>query len=258
MDNRSSNYTFGKHADNVFASNKKPNKRLQYSFGVHFSAAKIGSIIKYEIHAHYCGCWNGCKIFHVVWNNLVEFKRVLIHLGDFHGMLELFSIIGKVVQGSGFEDIVYQTGLCTSGDINGIIAGKHCNRCWFVNESFAEALDRLFCECCGISCLSDLISLIKGIENEDDCEELVSQEAFQRYEKEYERRRNECLQGKFGKTVQFWMIYIHLIERQHKLYLSVNLNNFELRLHCWRKLQHFAFQQINKTMHDMERTTVCS
>ena len=181
------------------------------------------------------------KFFHVVWNNPVEFRRVLIHLGDFHGMLELFSIIGKAVQGSGFEDIVYQTGLCTSGSINGIIAGKHYNRCCFVHESFAEALDRLFCENCGISCPSDLISLMKGIENEDDCEELVSQEAFQRYEKEYERRRNECLQGKFGKTAQFWMIYIYHIERQHKLHLSVNLNNFELRLHCWREITALCF-----------------
>ena len=142
------------------------------------------------------------------WNNPVEFKRVLIHLGDFHGMLELFSIIGKVVQGSRFEDIVYQAGLCTSGGINGIIAGKHYNRCWFVHKSFAEALDRLFCESCGSSFRSNLITLIKAIENEDDCEELVSQEAFQRYHKEYERRRNECLQGEFGKTAQFWLIFV--------------------------------------------------
>ena len=84
----------------------------------------------------------------MVWNNPVEFKRILIHLGDFHSMLELFSIIGKVVQGSGFEDIVYQADLCASGSINGIIAGKHYNRCWFVLESFTEALDRLFCESC--------------------------------------------------------------------------------------------------------------
>ena len=150
------------------------------------------------------------KFLHVVWNNPVEFKRVLIHFGDFYGMWELFSIIGKVVQGSGFEDIVYQAGLCTSGGINGIIAGKYHNRYWFVHESFAEALDRFFWESCGISCPSDLISLIKGTENEDDCEQLVSREAFQRYEKEYERRRNECLQGKFRKTAQFWMIYVYI------------------------------------------------
>ena len=116
------------------------------------------------------------KYFHVVWNNPVEFKRALIYLGDFYGMLELFSIIGKVVQGSGFEDIADQAGLCTSGGINGIIAGKYYNRYWFVHESFAEALDRLFWESCGVSCPSDLISLIKGIENEDGCGELLSQD----------------------------------------------------------------------------------
>ena len=73
-----------------------------------------------------------------------------------------------------------------------------------------------------------------------------------------EQRRIECLQGKFGKTAQFWMIYIYLTEGQHKLHLSINLNKFGLRLTVGRKLQHFAFRQINKTMHDMERTTVCS
>ena len=49
--------------------------------------------------------------FHVVWNNPVKFKRVLTYLGDFHGMLELFSMIGKIVQRSSFKDIVYQTSL---------------------------------------------------------------------------------------------------------------------------------------------------
>ena len=160
MDSQNSNYTFGKRADDVCASNKKPNKRLQYSFGVHLSVAEIGSIIKYEYTHITVDAGAAAKFFHLVWNNPV----VKNHLGSFHGMLELFSIIGKLVQGSGSEDIKYQTGLCTFGGINGIIAGKHYNRCWFVHESLAEALDRLFCESCGISCPSDLISLVKGIE----------------------------------------------------------------------------------------------
>ena len=59
------------------------------------------------------------KFYHVVWNNPLEFKNVIIHLGDFHAMVETFGIIGKIVAGSGFEDIVYQAGLCTSGGIKG-------------------------------------------------------------------------------------------------------------------------------------------
>ena len=47
------------------------------------------------------------KFFHVVWNNPDEFNNVLIHLEDFHAMMEFFSTIGKFVAGSGFEEVVY-------------------------------------------------------------------------------------------------------------------------------------------------------
>ena len=52
--------------------------------------------------------WAACKFFQVIWNNLEEFENVLIHLGDFHGMVEYFGIIDKIMLGSEFEDIVYQ------------------------------------------------------------------------------------------------------------------------------------------------------
>ena len=48
------------------------------------------------------------KFYHVIWNNSVVFHNVLIHLGDFHTMMEFVCIIGKIITGSGFEEIVYQ------------------------------------------------------------------------------------------------------------------------------------------------------
>ena len=68
----------------------------------------------------------------------VEQSKVLIHLGDFHGMMEFFSAIGKIVQDSGFEEAVYQAGLCTSEGIKGVLSGKHYNRSWRIHECFAE------------------------------------------------------------------------------------------------------------------------
>ena len=86
------------------------------------------------------------KFYQVVWNNLIVFKNVVIHLGDMHGFMEFFRNIGKAVTGSGFEDIIYQAELCTTGGIKGVLSGKHYNRSWMVYECFAEAIDRLFCE----------------------------------------------------------------------------------------------------------------
>ena len=40
-----------------------------------------------------------------------------------------------LVTNTGFEDIVYQSGLCSSGSINGVLTGSHYNRAWIVHSS---------------------------------------------------------------------------------------------------------------------------
>ena len=46
--------------------------------------------------------------FKVLWNNPEKFSNIVIHLGDFHQMKEVFAIIGKLISGSGFEDIIFK------------------------------------------------------------------------------------------------------------------------------------------------------
>lgn len=181
------------------------------------------------------------KFYHILWNNPKEFDKVLIHLGDFHGMMEFFSVIGKIVQDGGFEEVVYQAGLCTSGGIKGVLSGKHYNRSWRIHECFAEAIERLFCEALVSSCPDELETMIKEIVTDVDCKDIISQRPFRAYEEEYMKKKMECLQGHHGKTAQFWMSYLDLIERLHELHFSVNTNDFQLRLHCWRELISLCF-----------------
>ena len=70
------------------------------------------------------------KFYQVIWNNPERSNNCIIHLGDFHAMQELFSIIGKIVTESGFEDVLYQADLLTSGGIKGVLSGKHYNKSW--------------------------------------------------------------------------------------------------------------------------------
>ena len=39
-------------------------------------------------------------------------------------MMVFFGIIGSYVKGSGFEEIIFQLGMCSSGSINGVISGE--------------------------------------------------------------------------------------------------------------------------------------
>ena len=71
-------------------------------------------------------------------------QTIIVHLGDFHAMMAFFGVIGSFVSGSGFEEILFQAGLCSSDRIKGLISGKHYNHSWLVHEAFSEALERLF------------------------------------------------------------------------------------------------------------------
>ena len=53
--------------------------------------------------------------YKVLWSYPNIFKNIVIHLGDFHFMKENFKVIGNFVKGSGFEDVIYQASVCTSG-----------------------------------------------------------------------------------------------------------------------------------------------
>ena len=81
--------------------------------------------------------------FHAICNYPNTFSNVVLHLGDFHYMKEIFTIIGNLVSGSGFEDIVFQAGMCSSGSLNGVLSGSHYNRGWTIHSVLSESLERL-------------------------------------------------------------------------------------------------------------------
>ena len=69
-----------------------------------------------------------------------------MHLGDFHFMKEVFTMLGTLVKGSGFDDVIFQAGGCSTGSLDGVLSGSHCNRCWTVHSVIREAVERLSIE----------------------------------------------------------------------------------------------------------------
>ena len=174
------------------------------------------------------------KFYQVLWNNESEFKNVLIHLGDLHGFMEFFGMIGKMVTSSGFEDTIYQADMCTTGSVNGVLSGKHYNNAWIVHESFAEAVDRLFCRKY-VNATKSLDAKVKKIKelSPEKVKPILESKDMKAYYKTYEKAKGECLKGEYGKTPHFWMGYVKAVERLHILHYAINTNNFNLRLRMW-------------------------
>ena len=188
------------------------------------------------------------KFFQVIWNNSVEFAKVVIHLGDLHAFMEFFGVIGKLVFSSGFEDVIYQADMCTSGNVRGVLSGKHYNKAWVLNECFAEAIDRLFCEKY-VEMPTEVEKNLKEMTEEITPDNIESSHSSDTniYEDIVNKAKNDCLAGAYGKTPQFWMKYVSAVERLHTLHYAINKNMFDLRLEMWEEALRacFAMNKVN-------------
>lgn len=182
------------------------------------------------------------KAFHVVWNNPEAWSDIIVHLGDFHAMMAFFGVIGTYVTGSGFEDVLFQAGLCSSGSITGVIKGKHYNRCWLVHEAFAEALERLFLERFMTGDTPESIEeFAKRSPDVAGVPDILTKPDVQAFADCHQAMMNKCLNGDFGKIPQYWAAYMKLVDRQHIFHYSVNTNDYDLRLISWRESLPLCF-----------------
>ena len=155
-------------------------------------------------------------------------------------MMAFFGVIGRFVESSGFEDVLFQAGLRSSGSIAGVMSGKHYHRCWLVHEVFSEALERLFIE-------QYLPTIPKTVEelvlNESDevTANSHSDGPLKDYVTQYQTQKSKCLDGEFGKTPQYWAKYMELVDRQHKLHFSINTNDYDLRMLIWKESLPLCF-----------------
>ena len=158
------------------------------------------------------------KAFHVIWNDPDAWSDIIIHLGDFHAMMTFFIVIGKLVAGSGFEDVLFQAGLCSSGSISGVMSGKHYNCCWTVHEAFAEALERLFIERFMPEVPEVLATFAQSSPGTEDARGLLDEDIIAEYDSSYQALKTRSLKGDFGKTPKFWCQHMKLVDRQHQFH----------------------------------------
>ena len=149
--------------------------------------------------------------YRVVCNYPKVFSNLILHLGDFHYMEELFGIVGTLVKASGFEDIIFQAGVSSTGGLNGVLAGSHYNRCWTVHTPMAEALERLLLELL-LSTGHHIPTVLQYFYGKNDdnskssCIDLVYHEDVINFQQSYVKYQQNIRDGLHGKTAQFWMV----------------------------------------------------
>ena len=105
---------------------------------------------------------------------------------------------------------------------------------WCTRALLKQLPDRLFCEAFLPEITKDLEHVVNRNVSEQIIGDVIETIPFTDYEQRYESLKSCCLRGEFGKTPQFWMTYQKATDRQHKFHFSINTNDFDLRLKCWK------------------------
>ncbi|GFX16733.1 uncharacterized protein TNCV_4187081 [Trichonephila clavipes] len=72
-----------------------------------------------------------------------QFNNLFIHLGSFHLMMAFFKAIGVFINECGLSHMMIESNIIASGSVNGLVEGKHFNRCKRLHPLMALGLKML-------------------------------------------------------------------------------------------------------------------
>ena len=167
--------------------------------------------------------------YSLVWHHQVLYNDVIIHLGVFHIILNYLKAVGKLLVGSGFEEVVIDSKICASGSIEGVLKGKNYNRSLMVHKTVLESLERMlfsvFCQTVNVRIL--LEEAKKELKGFQTCGEEGNIQALA---EEYFKFKQDVRRGKLGKTAQFWLVYIDIIWNIKHLIRATKTNDLDLHI----------------------------
>ena len=108
---------------------------------------RLSKVVTDVIGQHYTICTFDLailmKALEIIWNEKKNTETSLYKLGLFILLVHTVNILGEKMDGSRFNEVLLESGIGTSGSINGIMKGKHYNRALRVHLAVCKALERL-------------------------------------------------------------------------------------------------------------------
>ena len=81
------------------------------------------------------------KAYPIIWKSPDFYSDHIVMIGSFHLCCAYLKMIGKKMKGSGFTDILIESGLMSVGSMKGVVSGKNYNRSINCHKVMAEAIE---------------------------------------------------------------------------------------------------------------------
>ena len=131
-----------------------------------------------------------------------------------------------MVRDSDFEDVIFSLDICSAGSLQGVLAGSHYNRAWFVHEIYTEALERLLLTRFLVEEKPHIPVPLRDLDivSKKKMDERLM-EALKILFAKYDKYRRDVHNGKIGKTAQFWTMYLDIMRTQTMAHTAVQEND---------------------------------
>ncbi|KAJ8677787.1 hypothetical protein QAD02_013574 [Eretmocerus hayati] len=173
------------------------------------------------------------------------YSRLFIHVGPFHIMMSYFKAIGKFIENCGLTNIMVNSELIASGSVSSFLTGKHFNRCKRLHPLVSVAIEQLhfesFLESSKFKITDRMKDYVIGFKENRAIEPQIENERVLELFEEYEKYRKKTLKGSHGKTAQYYMLYVKLVQYYLILKRSVCTSNFELFKYILPKINNLFF-----------------
>ena len=182
----------------------------------------------------------------IVWHKPHEYCNVTVHLGAFHTLCSFMGALGKMMTGSGFEEIVIQSGICASGSLHQVMSGKHFNRALRIHQQMLAATERLLLQVfterhrIDTSSLPEL-SILAAHPEASKVSIANGSVAVESLMSDYAGFLTEVRKGDLGKTAQFWVQYRDSVWKMMKFVQAIKANDVHLYIQSLRQLCPLLF-----------------
>ena len=190
------------------------------------------------------------KAFEIVWSNPERFGNIIIRLGAFHPACTFIGAVGKHMKGSGLEDVMVESGVCASGSVEKVLAGKHYNRATYVLRTSVEALERLllasFQDDEGEILDEDELCLMSNVAHNPSSDALTAVNESPKWKgwmTKYEQYKSMMRSGEKGKTAQFWIGFMDKVWLLMQFLKATKTNDLKLHITCLHQMCSLFFSQ---------------
>lgn len=187
------------------------------------------------------------KAYPLLWNYPNKYNKHIVLIGTFHIVCAYMKMLAKKMKGSGFSDILIESGLMSSGSMVSVLSGKGYSRAMNCHKSLLEGLERLLMTKFLDSEENEVVGrvkqqiLIHKTKPNCDLKSLVADEDVRSLMSKYNQYRREVKGGIIGVTAKLWLLYMDHVWLILSLLHAVKTNNYLEYAYCMTLLPDLFF-----------------